>query len=226
MAVRPSKLRQLTFLVCLFLLEIAWTEGLNSDFPGCVDLDASGRLDCLPTRLEERMGCSSIRAVSESFKALTPSLPIVECRSADFDHSANAVLYKDSGWLSAKINYIVFQDSKPRLLDSPESFRNTFAPVETAEEALAFALALTPAYSLDTVDIPDGYIRLAQVIEPTNVKRSGDGFIVHLFNYRSQGCKLHPYYFVDYYVGKDGFVTEIKREDVYRNPKDDNVCAD
>ena len=104
--------------------------------------------------------------------------------------------------------------------DVPEIYRH----VETKEEALSFAVALTSSFPKYDASAPEGYFPVASPIEPTYMEETDEGFEVRLFDYEVCGCGSHPYYAIDYSVTKDGNVTELSRQKVY----DSNsiICMD
>jgi hypothetical protein len=98
--------------------------------------------------------------------------------------------------------------------------------VDSIDEALAFAVALTGFQPKHDSEVPAGYVRMADEIKTTSVESVDGGFMVRLFGYHCEGCEGHPYFFVDLMVTTDGEVREIRREDVYRNPAEDFICQD
>jgi hypothetical protein len=87
-----------------------------------------------------------------------------------------------------------------------------FAPVETKEEALSFAVALTGSFPKYDASVPEGYFPVAPPIISTYMEETNGGFKIHLFDYDICGCGSHPYYAVDYYVTRAGNVTELSRQ--------------
>ncbi|HPS92155.1 MAG TPA: hypothetical protein PKV33_08365, partial [Methanothrix sp.] len=108
--------------------------------------------------------------------------------------------------------------------ESAEDFKSEFAPVETKEEALAFALALTSSLPRYDTSVPEGYFSVSSAMTPTYANETEKGYIVHLFDSQLCGCGTHPYYAVDYLVSKDGNVTEIARQEVYNSTM--QICFD
>jgi hypothetical protein len=58
------------------------------------------------------------------------------------------------------------------------------------------------------------------------VETTGDGYIVHVFDYQFFGCGPHYYYAVDLNVTPDGRVGEISRTPIFRDPRLDGLCQD
>lgn len=96
--------------------------------------------------------------------ALTPLLPLSQKR---FSHTESVAAVKEGkgnffkvtdGMLQAGINYVAKIHDQEVIIDSHEKFRQLFAPVETVQEAIAFAYYFTdssPLYNLDyLVEVP------------------------------------------------------------------------
>ncbi len=188
-------------------------------------------LDCSPIKLETRFGCFEIREAPSSIVGLKPEIPIVTCffeKTEDSSDSEDSGWYEGCGLLNLYRKYIVHSESDFQEVATAEKFRKFFAPVDSEREALSFALALTRSHPLKEIEMPDGYIAEVQLasIQPTYVKADKDGFIVRLFDYECGGCELHYYYSIDYLVSTTGVVEERSRQNLYRNPAEDNRCQD
>ena len=130
--------------------------------------------------------------------------------------------------ITNSFKYIIVETSnnKYELIDTNEKFKRFFAPVDSKEEALSFACALSnsePKY--DFSDIKDNFILYQQEINVTNVKELSNGYEVQLFLYQMTGCPPHYYYSTKYFVGKNGDVKEIERKKFYEDPNDGG-CRD
>lgn len=126
-----------------------------------------------------------------------------------------------------------------RLLDTPVKFLQVFAPVESAEEALAFAVALHnahPLYAFDKralgsknygmIDLRPEFRYYAPEFVPTTVKQEGSDYLVNLFSFQQFGCGPHPYFAVSYRVTAAGTVTETSRTRLFEDPHFDDLCVD
>lgn len=192
---------------------------------GCGMVDA--HIDCSAAGLEEKWNCGMVEVPSE-LSALNPKIPLMECKFYDNweKPTREGIVYLGCGMLLVYRKYVVFKDNKFQLVSSGEEFKQLFAPVENEQEALAFAMAFTTSHPEPKIEIPEAFIREAATITPTHVEATEGGYNVHLFNYNCEGCGPHQYYAVDYLVTRDGDVTETSREDIYRDPKEDNLCID
>lgn len=125
--------------------------------------------------------------------------------------------------------YIVFPAAGFKVLNNPSEFRDFFAPIESSQEALSYAAALTGSYPMFRFEIPKGYKREASIIRSTYVEELPGpvgGYQVHLFDYKNGGCGPHYYYSIDYVITIDGTLREIARQNIWRDPKEDNLCVD
>jgi len=193
---------------------------------GCIE-QGNGWLDCSSTSLDKRFSCEEMW-VPKGLGGLSPKVQIVECNvlAKNEIEDTTAGIVRLGCMLPIFRKYIIFVDGEYKLIGSKEEFIQFFAPVESPEEALAFALALTGAYADYNMTIPEGYVVLASEIRTTYVEESGGNFKVHLFDMQSCGCGSHPYYSVDYTVTLAGDVNEISTEDIYQNPKLIGLCVD
>lgn len=175
----------------------------------------------------EQPDCFEIENVSRELHALTPALPIVQCLYLSQDDSAQE---DDLGiahvgcMMPIYRRFIVGQGAESKIISNAEQFRLTFAPVESKEEALAFAVALTNSFAIYDTTVPEGYFATASQITPTYAEDTKDGYAVHLFEIQTCGCGSHPYYAVDYLVTAEGNVTEMHREEVFNS--NHSICVD
>jgi len=184
-------------------------------------------LDCSSIGLEERFSCEHIEILYD-LGGLSPNVPIVECTfiAKNWTGGADEGIVREGCLRPEFRKYIIIEDGEYKLIGSKEEFVRFFAPVESPEEALGFAVALTGAYTDYNMTIPEGYKVFASEIKTTYVEESDGGFRVHLFDMQSCGCGNHPYYAVDYIVTRTGDVNETSSERIYENPQFAGLCVD
>ncbi|VVB68976.1 Uncharacterised protein [uncultured archaeon] len=213
-------------------------EGGNRTVPSNLSINSSafsdagcsfdgGYANCSEAGLEERFGCSSIRNASNDLGGLSPKLPVAECliRGEDFASGSDKGIVSIGCMIPFYRRYIIEQDGKFKSISTKEEFRSLFAPVETPEEALSFAVALTDSFSKFDTSIPEGYFPVVKNIEPTYVEDEKNGtYKVHLFQEEYCGCGTHPWYAIDYLVTRDGNVVEIDRQMILNSTE--LVCMD
>lgn len=193
---------------------------------GCIDT-RNGRLNCSSIGLEERFSCESIW-VLDDLGGLSPNVPIVECDVLieNWTGNADAGIVHEGCLQPLFRKYIVIENGEYKLIGNKEEFVRFFAPVESPEEALAFAVALTNSYAIYNLTIPESYNVFVSSIKTTYVEKTDAGFKVHLFFSQFCGCGNHPYYSVDYLVNTSGEVKEISSERIYENPELTGLCID
>jgi hypothetical protein len=189
---------------------------------GCVGEGFS--LNCDSLGLKEKFGCMQIVNASQELDNLSPGLPIVECLYLGNDSGPSQGILREGCMMPLFRKYVVKQGEDFKLIESAEDFKSEFAPVETKEEALAFAVALTSSLSRYDTSAPEGYFSVSSAITPTYANETENGYLVHLFDSELCGCGTHPYYAVDYLVSKDGNVTEIARQEIYNSTR--MICFD
>ncbi len=213
-------------------------EGGNRTVPSNLSIDSSafadagcsfddGYADCSRAGLDKRFGCSSIRNASNDLGGLSPKLPMAECliRGKDFESGSDKGIVSIGCMITFYRRYIIEQDGRFKSISTKEEFRSQFAPVETPEEALSFAVALTDSFSKYDTSIPEGYFPVVKHIELSYVEDEKNGtYKVHLFQEEYCGCGMHPWYAIDYLVTRDGNITEIDRQMILNSTK--LICMD
>lgn len=168
-----------------------------------------------------------IRKPSDLLGGLTPAYPLAE---------GSTVLYRDEEEIPAVyvnrcmryqyIRYLVRVDDETRLVDSLESMAQLYAPIDSPEEALSYAIAVSgysALYDIDAIKRPKFY---TSPVEETFVREIDGGYLVHLFNTYLCGCGPHITRSVDVTVTVDGSVTYSEPLDAFSDPQYDDLCVD
>jgi hypothetical protein len=201
---------------------------------GC-PADEYGTRHCDPDSTLYTLGCDRIDEVPELMGGLTPAYPIAVCNympyyrpdvADPYNTPQSEYFFNIGGPMPDLVRYVIFKDGSFQLIKNPDEFRAVFAPVDNTDEALSFALALTDVYAQYDLKFDIRYRYEAKTLEDTFVETTGDGYIVHAFDYQFFGCGPHYYYAVDLMVTPDGKVQEISRNEIYRDPKLDDLCQD
>lgn len=202
----------------LLTIDNSYFEDLN-----CFDLTPCK--SAIPQELDFRV--FSIEQPSEFLGGLVPSIPLVEALTYDFEHNPNIPsVYSGRCAATEYVNYLVFMDGKVQMLDSKQKFAEVFAPIESKEEALSYAVAVTgysPMYDLESIE---GLEIVSRKVEETYVKKIKGGYIVHLFDYFLCHCGPFVIKSVDVTVYVDGSISISDKADAYHDPRWDNVCID
>lgn len=181
-------------------------------------------------------GCNEIQAPPSLVGGLNPSYPIAICaiqyipgegtEELAAEIESGQFFYYTGGLFGIYIRYIVYQNGEFVLLKTEEDFRKLFAPIESADEALSYVLAiknLSANYGLQYVP---GYKYEVDTIEDTYVTPDADGYLVHLFYDQTFGCGPHWISDVDVYVSVGGNIEERDSRAIFRDPNLDEVCID
>jgi hypothetical protein len=122
--------------------------------------------------------------------------------------------------------FVIASGGRLEVVRNESAFVKRFAPVESAQEALSFAVALTDAYALFDGKLPRGVVPYPGELPTTSVDEVALGWVVHLFRYLACGCGPHDEIVVDFLVTRKGEVKELGSRPVWRDSKEDNLCAD
>lgn len=201
------------------------------------------------------LGCWMIGETSDFLGALEPSYPIATCAmnrwgSAEeithryYSYSARGNCFY-SVWLGQDVifyQYVVFQDNQYKLIETEDEFRDIFAPIESADEALGYVVAVTgldAKYGLEQdsrigwlsrgrgEDAQVEYEYFVDVIEDTHVTTEPDGYLVHLFQTALTECFEQPHRYeeevfaVDFRVTFAGHIEVTDRVKVLEH----NLCV-
>lgn len=163
------------------------------------------------------LGCAEIRSPRFYQGGAQPPYPVMECIS-NAEGPPDPKYFKQPPGLDTRYRtYVIYQDGVYRLIIKKSEFKEIFAPVESAEEALGYAMAMTALQARFDIDPGDPVEFLVPVIPETHVETTPDGFLVYLFDSdREMGCDTHSFYGVKVLVKPDGEVAEVVRQEIYR----------
>ena len=175
------------------------------------------------------LDCENIQPPGDLLGGLEPAYPIHLCLTRPGPGKAldrSAFLYRDGCHAAVYVRYAIWRDGQFELLQSPEGMAAAYAPVESTEEALSYALAATGLgvrYGLEPVK---GFRYYVDELLDTHVVESPGGYRVLLYDYQLCGCGPHTTEAVWVQVSRDGEVKEISRQAVYDDPAEDGLCVD
>jgi hypothetical protein len=191
--------------------------------------EENGRQTCIPEGALEALGCEEVRPPGQVLDGLQPAYPLRLCLAAHQPGERlveGEFIYHGGCLMSEYIRYVVIKDGGFVLLKSLADLQQAYAPIESEDEALSYALAasgLGVRYGLTSQ--PDLRYFVDQ-LEDTHVETVPQGYQVRLFDYKLCGCGPHPTYAVDVLVTSGGQLRELKREKIYEDPAEDNLCVD
>ncbi len=124
------------------------------------------------------------------------------------------------------INFLIYKKGEVQALDSKTDMAAEFAPIESPEEALSYAVAVTgyqPVYNLESVE----EIRLlANRVEETYVITRWNRYVVHFDDFFLCHCGPSMIQAVDVTVFKNGEIALAEPVDAYSDPRMDVLCID
>jgi hypothetical protein len=185
-------------------------------------------LTCEQGGLLTEMGCDEVCPVTDLLGGLEPRYPIAGCVTYPEDPDDDEVRYLrcGGGLMPRCMRYVIQREGGPALLSTEDELRDTYAPIETADEALGYAIAVTGRSAYFGLEFDPEYVYYVDVIEDTHVESVVDGYQVNLFRYRLIGCGPHETYALAIHVSVEGETTEESREPIYRDPREDDLCVD
>ncbi len=180
------------------------------------------------------LGCNEIQPPSNLLGGLTPSYPLAICAVNPSEASEELMteidngqfFYYTGGLFGSYVRYVIQKDGEFVMLKTEENFRKIFAPVESPDEALSYALAVRNLSAYYGLAYYSAFEYEVDTIEDTYVTPEADGYLVHLFYDQVFGCGPHWTSTVDVLVSEEGNVEEVGREAIYRDPNLDELCVD
>jgi hypothetical protein len=199
--------------------------------------DSNGAMLCPPESPLAAFDCDRIMEPDGLLGGLDPAYPIVYCLYESFRHSgedyqrtsrieSEGYIYRYGGVAPTYVRFVVFIENEFVLLTTRADFAALYAPVESADEALGFALAHGDYFAYYGLAPERGLRYLTKTVEDTHVEESGDGYLVHLFAYQFFGCGPHTTSAVAVRVTHGGLVEEIRMDGIFENPEEDDLCVD
>ena len=181
-------------------------------------------------------GCDEIQAPPSLIGGLKPSYSIAICAIGNnlgegseelrAEIESGQFFYYTGGLFGNYVRYIIQQNGEFVLLKTEEGFRKIFAPIESPDEALSYALAVRDLSAYYGIEYTPGYEYEVDTIEDTYVTPEAGGYLVHLFHAQVFGCGPHWTSEVDVRVTVEGNVEEVASKPIFRDPNIDEVCVD
>lgn len=165
------------------------------------------------------LGCDAIRTPNSLLGGLSPAYPIAECYVSD-----GRYVYQSGCLLFTGRAYIFEREGRYERIASLRKLKAIFAPIESENEALSYAMAATgysALYRAGAIPATEYYVK---ELENTHVEVWGNGYIVRLYDYSPCGCGHHETIGIDVAVDHQGHIREVYRELVYRDAH--YMCGD
>ncbi len=189
----------------------------------------SGYWRCPEGTQLKALGCDFIEA-DNLLGGLSPAYPMLLCktrltRSPD-DTQKQDYLYRDGCLVGDLVRLVIYMNGQYQLIRTLDELKAAFAPVDTPDEALSYALAATGLTPIFGFKVESSYRYFVISLEDTHVTDSSDGYHINLYGRQFCGCGPHPFFKTDVIVGKDGSIKLSERQSIYENPAEDKLCVD
>ena len=164
------------------------------------------------------LGCDQLKSPRFYLGGLDPPYPVLECIHESGEPPDQAYFKQVPGLDARFRSYVIYQDGVFRLLIKQSEFKTAFAPVDSAEESLSYAMAMTSLEARFDLDPNADVDYLVRSIEETHAVETAEGYLVYLFDgSHRMGCDDHPFYSVIVLVTPEGDVREVERQKIYES---------
>lgn len=175
---------------------------------------------------------------SSMYGGLDPNHPVALCLK---EWQPKDQCFRESGNIMYHLceRVLVYRSGAFLPISTREELRDLFAPIESADEALSYALLATdysPKYDPEDYRIavpgdcdpgPKGYRYYVATLEDTHVVEVESGYQVHLFDSQALGCGPHPVWSVIVQVNHDGTIaSEYSRTKLFEERSGPMCCVD
>jgi hypothetical protein len=191
----------------------------NLNYPGTINIDTN-----MYRTLQKKFKIRQLWKAQDYLGGLDPSYPIavgyVDCvASPDTD-------WRVGGFICAIPKLIIKKNDNYIMINNREELIKTYAPITSEKEALSYAILYTRYFAiLDEDFFKSGFKYHSTKPTISYSKKTEDGYRVHLFSYQQFGCS-HPYYSIFVKVNKNGIVETLKKEETFKDPKQEGLCVD
>jgi hypothetical protein len=179
---------------------------------GCPPEDLSGFNHCVKNSALKNIGCFGVFTPNPLLGGLNPKYPLIECAL-----DGNEYLYHSGCAGQFNMGLAVYVNGNYQLIDTESKFRKMYAPIESEEEALSYALAGTGLLAYYDLEVSNEHKYYVDEVEETHVTKVGDDFLVRLFDYPLCACGYHNTYSVDVRITRDGYIEQTRKELIYQD---------
>lgn len=206
---------------------------LKMDFKPFLDAgckpDAEGIVRCPPNLPPfDRFGCFEITQAADLLGGLRPPAALMICTlesQPDTEVDRGAYVYSEGCLLPVYLRYLAYRDGQFQLINNLAELKKFFAPIESVEEALSYALAATGFQAMYGLK-DENYRYLADQVEDTYILPGANGYAVLLYSYQLCGCGPHPMSrrLVNLTLAGDLDVNDP--QPIWEDPAQDGLCVD
>jgi hypothetical protein len=170
---------------------------------GCFLSTSTSDVDykCPEDSIYGQLGCNRIE-ISHILGGLTPAYPIVKCNRDPFGMVHGPIPFDDVVNINGEL--VILNTRRAREL---------YAPIDSPDEALSYALLTTDRYAWYPDDLWEGFTEFyTHEIEATHVVETVNGYRVFLFDDTAGSCeKVDVVESAPVEVTRDGTVTELEK---------------
>ena len=175
------------------------------------------------------------RRVSDAYGGLDPNHPAAVC-TKEWE-SGDQCLRESGGFIRICERVVVYVNGTFQFIATLEELRDLFTPIESADEALSYALLATgyeakydpEDYRLAVPDScdpgPEGYRYYVDQLEDTQVVEVGNGYEINLFTSQVFGCAPHPVSSVPVQVERDGTINHLPKVRLFEEDSESIGCC-
>ncbi len=124
------------------------------------------------------------------------------------------------------VRYLVEVDGEMRLIDSAEGLQQLYAPIESEDEALSYAVAVTGLAPLNDLELHPFYKRHTRPMIESHSAFDGTQYTVNLYDTYLCGCGPHIVSSITVTVQQDGSFKLSEPIGAFSDPKTDGLCID
>jgi len=196
--------------------------------------------------LRAKMGCDKFMPPDPLWGAVTPAYPMVLCvilpDSRQYPNSPQLASQLSQKFLEEiekegyftwgqgnkrrYTRYVILRDGQFQLINNMSELQKLFAPIESPEEALSYAMMATQFSAHYGQKINPSYRYYTEVIEDSHVVATKQGFKILLYTHKTYGCGSHPASTLLVTLRLNGMISYPSQRLAYANPAEDNLCMD
>lgn len=197
----------------------------NSRFSelGCFD-----STDCLPPSLRNiEFPVDWIYPLNDTYGGLDPKLPMAITGNMSFDYDTiQPAVYTQGCMGTYYVRYLVEVDGEMRLIDSADGLKELYAPIESEDEALSYAVAVTGLTPLNDLELHPFYKRYTRPLIESYSVFDVNQYTVNLYDDYLCGCGPHVVSMITVTVQQDGSFSLSEPVGAFSDPKTDGLCID
>jgi hypothetical protein len=199
---------------------------------GCAE-DEFGGWTCPEDGPIAVLGCDAIASPDDLLGALDPAYPLARClyyptrhQQENPDALNEERLFNAGCLLPVHVRYVISRDGQFVSINNLAELQETYAPLESPEEALSFALAATGLEAKFGLQRQANFRYFVDQLEDTHTEEVDGDYEILLYHYQVCGCGPHTTSAVLLRVSRDGDVQETSTTPAYENPEEDGLCVD